>query len=511
MEEESSVARKSTFIFAAKLAVTVFSWAGFLFIARFMGVEAVGTLGFALGFVGIFLQTEFGFGPAHNKMISEGRDVGECIGAYAYIKAILMTLMITIILLGIFVWESVLGHGYEDPMVTDIIYVILLYYILFSLSKLPIQTFGGLRKSVKQQVPELIGTIARAPLVIYASMAALGVIALAWSYVVTGLLMCFIGFFYLFRLNVKIKKPSKSLLKSYVAFTAPITVYAVFSAVSLNIDKVVVQFFWNATETGYFYGMQRVIISMTIISASLIPIFFPSISHFHAKKNTRRVKYLLLKAERYLSLILVPMAMVIIVLAAPIIHILVGDEFLPAAMVLCILSLYALFLSLNMPHIHTLYGCGSSRNGAKVGISIALSNTILLFLLVPREFLGIQLMGLGAEGAAIASLFSVLLGFILSRHYTRKLLKLRFNARMVKHWVAGMAVGLLLLELNKYIPAERWYELGIVGLLGLLCYLGILAVWKEFSKKDLVFFLDLLNLRKLKSYVVGELKEKEHS
>ena len=294
--------------------------------------------------------------------------------------------------------------------------------------------------------------------------------------------------------------------KSYAVFAAPVAFYSVFSAVSLNIDKVAVQLFWGATETGYFYGMQRVTIIMTMLALSLVPILFPSISHLHAQRRIKKIRNLLSSAERYISMILMPMVVVFCVLSTPVIHIMIGDEFLPATTVLAILSLYALFFSLNVPHIQTLYGCNRPKQGMWSGISIALTNTILLFVFVPRDIFGFPLMGWGAEGAAMASLLSVIVGFVVSRYFTKRLIKVRFKMNIFKHWVAGIIMALFLIYLSEFYIPSRWYGLIFASGLGFAIYMGILVIIREFTKHDLHFFLDLLNLNKLKHYLKSELK-----
>ena len=160
-ESIESIGRKTTFTFIIKMSLTISSFVGFFFVARFMGPEVVGIIGFALGFVGIFMASDYGFGMAHNKRISEGRNLSECLGAYAIIKSTIISIMVALLLLSLFLWESVLGHGFEDPVQKDVILVILVYYVLFSMSDISTQTFGGLRQSAKQQTPEFIGTFAR--------------------------------------------------------------------------------------------------------------------------------------------------------------------------------------------------------------------------------------------------------------------------------------------------------------------------------------------------------------
>lgn len=504
-DEITTVARKSTLIFSLRMLISIFSTVGFIIVARYMSVEDVGMIGFALGFVGIFLLTDYGFSMAHKKKVSEGKDIGECMGTYVIIKLALLVILIIVLLSSLFIWESVLGHGYQDPLIKSVILIIVAYYILFAISKIFTQTFAGLRQSAKQQMPELVGTFARIPLMVFIALTSLGVVALAFSYVVTGIVMVVLGAFLL--RNIEFKKPSKSMIMSYIHFAAPVGIYTVFSAISLNVDKVTLQFFWDSTEVGYFFATQKMVLSLTVIATSIPPIFFPSISYYHSRKQKKLVRQLLSTAERYISMILVPAVVAFAVLSPEIIHITLGDHYQPAAMVLVILSFYALFFSLNLPHMQVLYGCNRPKTGAKVGIIIAATNTILLFILVPRELFGYTFFGLGAEGAAIASLISVFVGFILSRYYTKRVIKSNFNSKILRHWAAGLGMALTIIAITYIMTPSRWFSLLSVSGIGFLSYMGILILLKELRKRDLRFFLEILSPGKMGSYLKKEFKE----
>ena len=177
------------------------------------------------------------------------------------------------------------------------------------------------------------------------------------------------------------KKPSKDLTRSYVTFAAPLAIYIFFSNLSLQLDKIVLQVFWDSTEVGIFFMMQKIILVMAVVTSSLGPIFFPSISYYHAKRAMKYVRPL----------------------ASPVILIMAGNDFVAGVDTLTWLAIYGLLIAINVPHIQVVQGCGRSDLAAKVGLAIAISNIALLIVFVPRSILGYQLMGLGSMGAAMAS------------------------------------------------------------------------------------------------------------
>jgi hypothetical protein len=54
----------------------------------------------------------------------------------------------------------------------------------------------------------------------------------------------------------------------------------------------------------------------------------------------------------------------------------------------------------------------------------------------------------------------------------------------------------------------RWYHLLGFALFGLGIYIGVLYLLREFTKEDLHFFLDVLNIKKMFRYIKEEMKGK---
>ena len=78
-----ATSRKIALLFAAENVNAIIGWIALLFVARKMGASAIGEFSFALSIVGSFTFIAFfGFKMAHVKRISEGLDLGKCIGTF---------------------------------------------------------------------------------------------------------------------------------------------------------------------------------------------------------------------------------------------------------------------------------------------------------------------------------------------------------------------------------------------------------------------------------------------
>ena len=77
---------------------------------------------------------DLGFSRAHVKRISEGKDIGTCIGTYAAIKIILTSIMITVVFVTIYTWKVVFNKDFFDATKDSIVYIMLVYYVFLNLA-----------------------------------------------------------------------------------------------------------------------------------------------------------------------------------------------------------------------------------------------------------------------------------------------------------------------------------------------------------------------------------------
>jgi hypothetical protein len=71
-----------------------------------------------------------------------------------------------------------------------------------------------------------------------------------------------------------------------------------------------------------------------------------------------------------------------------------------------------------------------------------------------------------------------------------------------------MASAGAMYALSMFVSIDRWFTLIVFGMVAFGVFLSILAAFKEFTRKDVEYFLDLINVKKMFSYIGGELKGK---
>ena len=546
------IARNSFIIMVSQAASAVFGILALTIVSKLWGGYApalMGIIWFAMAFVGTFsFITNFGFDATHIKKMSEGKDVGTCMGTFIAFKLILVGILIVTVVGSIAVWKYVLKEGFYDATTEMVVYIFLGYSVFFALSQIGITTFNSRMKNVKSQIALLSEPIVRVTLVIMVALAGITGAVITYEGITTtvdleprinwpgfleplrafiathtigsmalaymlGAFATFCMAFLLLR-KYPVSRPTKEYMKMYLLFATPLMIPLMFTLVTANVDKVMLGYFWSSVEVGYYASVYRISAMMLMISGAIGIVVFPAISAIHARKNVenrrkfREIAKVTRSSERYVSMITVPAVAMIIVFAVPIIDILLNSSFRPAASSFQLLTVYTYIYSIGVPYTYLIVGMNQPKQNAKVVVISGIVNIVLNLLLIPRDGL---LSGFGInsiEGAAISVLISTAVMLAGLHYYSGKLVKRRmFQSRIFLHLAAGAVMGIAMWAAGSLFDAIRWYHLGVLFALGMCVYLGILWSLKEFRKSDMDFFLDTMNIRKLFKHVKTEMGE----
>jgi len=504
------IARKSALIVVTQLANGLLGFIGLKFISKFMQPWEYGIVGFAYGFVAIFsIFGNLGFDAAHIKRISEGKDMGNCIATFFVIKMLLAGLMASAVIFSIMAWKYILHRGFESALNEKAIYIMLSFFVLATLSNAFISTFNARKEIAKSRLPYFIYTLVRIMATIFVAYYDIGPLALAYTYLV-GEIFRFSFALLLFR-GYPIGKPSFQYFKSYFSFARPMAIANAASIIMTNIDKVFIQLFWSSTQVGEYFATVNLSRFLVVFASAISTLLLPTISEHHSINEMKKIKQLVFQSERYLSMIIFPLIVILIVLAKPIIHMLLSDKYMPALPVLQILPLFLLFDALSRPYQSQLQGMNMPNYTRNMVLIMMIMNVILNFILIPKDIrsIGIKLFGMGIKGAAISTVISYFVGMMYIRMVSWKETGIIGIKNTIFHLIAAIVMAFSLHELQKFIEIRLWYHLIIVSLIGVGIYLAVLVVVKEFKKEDFEFFMDALDPRKMLGYINEEIRTKK--
>ncbi|MCS5650265.1 MAG: flippase [Dehalococcoidia bacterium] len=503
-----ATSRKIALLFLAENINAIIGWVALLFVARKMGASALGEFGYALSLVGGFtFLAFFGFRMAHVKRVSEGLDLGKCIGTFLSVRLFLISFMLLVFASSYWFWTDYLDKQIYDIQTPGLLLTIILYYIVFLVLGVMTATFSGLKQSARVAIPNVIGTSLRSFLFITTAFMGWGVIWLARSYLIGVIVIVLFSLWY-FR-DYPISKPDKETFNSYKTYALPVAAASIFVIFKQHFDKIFIGIFWTEYQVGLYFAVQRIALFIGTLALAVEEMLLPAISKLHASRKNQEIQFLVYDAERYIAMICVPVVAMTVVWSSEIIEVFLSREFLPASTILQLLALAALVRVLNRPWSIALRGSDRPDLASIANILAASLSIILMLALVPRSIphLGLNdLPGMGGEGAALAVLASeIFLGLLL-----RILCYLHFKMLprpnfFIQLFVATL-VGFLMWQIQSTILVDRWYELFLFSAFGGFLFISVLAILGSFTFKDFQFYWNAMNPKEMTTYVGEELK-----
>ena len=505
-----ATSRKIALLFGVENINAIVGWTALLFVARNMGASALGEFSYAMSLIGGFtFLAFFGFRMAHVKRISEGLDLGKCIGTFLSIRLALISLMLAVFSIFYWYWTDYLEKEFYDIKTEGLLFVVVIYYIVYLLTGVLTSTFSGLKQSARVAIPRIIGTSIRSFLLIGTALMGWGVLWLATSELIGILIIALISLWY-FR-DYPISKPDKSTFDSYKSYAFPVAAASIFGIFKKHIDKIFIGVFWAATDVGLYFGVQRIALFIGTMALAIEEMLLPSVSKLHSNKSNNEIRSLVYDAEKYVAMVCIPIVVMIIVWSNEIIFVFISREFLPATRILQILVLASLVRVINRPWSVALRGSNRPDLTSSINIFSSIISVILMLILVPREIphLGLDnLPGLGGEGAAIAVLISELILAISLRILCYSYLEMRPQISFFVQILFAIIVGLIMWQIQLNLDIDRWYELFFFSALGGFLYISFLAAAGTFTLQDFNFFWNAMNPKAMGSYVSEELKRK---
>ncbi len=503
---------KAAFSVANNVLGAVLGTAALVFIAKNMGPEVMGVLGYTIAAIGILsFLSDFGVGSVHANHIRSGEDLGKCVGAYAIIRIVLLAIFAIVTFALIELWK----HGYlggampNSFIVIDSLQVFLVYYILLGISQIATHTFDAVEEVAKSQVPALLDVVVRVSFIIYVSLSSLrtdpeapALLATAYA---AGIISSTILAAMLLR-NISISRPDRDILVKYVTSLAPVFVISMIIILDLYLDKVLVGYFWGPYEVGVYFGAQKMAIFVGVFSLSVATMILPSVTTYFTRKDVAASWDVVNQAERYVSLIVVPTAAFYLLYGTDILRVFLTPEFAESVQTMDVLVIGSTMVALVLPLRSAIAGVGKHSTLFFVGLGGLALQLAMLLVLVPDEFLGVEMLGMKGLGAASALLVSSIYYFFVLRYMAWKTSRIVPSSRSFRHLVsAGFMVGVLYVIDWMLIPTVDWLALVLLAVVATVTYAITAYLIGELDRADYRYFRSLLHPQDTFQYVVNEL------
>ncbi|MDZ4231801.1 MAG: flippase, partial [Candidatus Pacearchaeota archaeon] len=362
---------------------------------------------FALAFVSMLvILADFGLPPILTREFAHRREAEKEFPSVLSLKILLSCVVLAVMLVASLFITS-------DPTVLKLIWIFSPFVLI---SNFFLLLFAFLQARQKMEYQALLKT-GQAVLLLGAGSYVLFqypmVENFAYAYLAANIL-ALIGslLFFHFRI-VKLKLAwQPETIRKFVQLSWPLALATIFGALFVNIDSVMMGYFGQIVQTGWYNAAYRIIGAVVIPATLIATSFYPAMSKFFQESLERFQNILNIQLELMVVLAF-PIAAGGLLLASRIIYFFYDPSFAPAIPAFQILVGMISISFLYGPFYSALLASGHQRTALQVTFWGALVNVILNLVLIPRYSL---------YGAAVAILIAQLVILLLAGRSVRRLL-----------------------------------------------------------------------------------------
>ena len=483
--------------YGTKLFLQFFQIAVTIVVARIAGASVLGTIAFATSYVSLFLIFfDLGQGVAHIKLISEGKDADTCNGIYFRIQFVLSLVFLIVVIGFLLIQKYILKYHFETPQHEIVIWITIITVMMGIWQSTYRTTFNAYTEQAKADVPDFLKQIIYNVLRLLVVVLGYKAIAIALSNLIATILIMPV-IFYLFKGN-KIGSFNRSLFKEYVIISLPVFVTNIVEYLMNYSDKVFLQYWYNSAEVGFYAAGFRIGGFILLFGNSIGILFLPTFSKHISEKKFESVNNIVNKYERFCFIFLFPLALFSAIYADVIVKIILGNQYLSSIPILGIINLNAFLITYFIVYGNIISANGSFKTNAKYYlIKLAIFMGFSIFLSAPF------LLNLKGIGFAIAlSISNLIVGILFVSHIKNKiaLIKVIPNKALVFYALFFSITALLIYNIIGGVLFKI-----VFGIMFFVSYWGLLFVLRLVSVEDFKMLMDLINIKKMKQYIKGEI------
>lgn len=496
---------------AASFLTAVFNTVALLLIAREMNAEILGTLGFLLAFVGMFFFVgDMGNSLAFERLLARGCGFPECYRAFMTAKLKLTAVMIILAGIMMAVYEFLLAPATHTALHPVSLIIMLGYFITANLAGIWVVGLSLRKGGQRPRTHELVEGMAKAVMIIglVTVVEVAGdqnaVFQLTIIYLLAGTLAMMLARNAARRL--KLGGYSEEVEVDFQDEASKVAPYIAMGALVLCLDKVLLWYFTDFETLGIYFGAQRVTVFIGAAAISIEILLGRVLSEYVRENDTARLSETIRLTERYVCLVVLPVAMFYIALSGDLLTAFLGPDFFligareiscisDAGITVALLAGAGFFTAMASPHLSYLLKADRNRelmivSGVALGAFAALACLLLPDILLAEG--GIHPM----NRTAIALLASSALCYFIARYFTWRLLDCPPHPRMAAHLLSATLMITFIHFLIWYFEITMNFGwLVVMAVIGTVVYTLGLYLTGEMLKTDFDRFRELTTHR----------------
>lgn len=300
--------------------------------------------------------------------------------------------------------------------------------------------------------------------------------------IISSIYAVLVNFILYFGIKSKVGKiTTKGInIKRHIIPTLKLFIPQVASMVYLQCDKMMIKFLAeDISYVGFYDQAERIVkIPLALITA-LSTVMLPRVANEHKNNNKEVVKNHILASFKFSLLMSIPLMLGVIGIAKNFIPWFLGKGYEEVIPIMMILSIIVLFISLSsVTGNQYLTAINKTKVLTIATLSGAIINTIINLLLIPK---------FNAIGAAIGTVITELIVFIIEIYHTKEIIKLKDLIKCSKNYIISGIIMFTITYLVGYYTEPRIISTLIQIIAGGTTYFIILYILKD------TFFIECLN------------------
>ena len=473
MSQIKTIFKNMSWLLISQIIAGICGFIWTILIARYLGVNDYGVLGFAISLTAILAITvDFGIGTQVVRHIAtDYNSAPKYLGNVFPLKSLFSigTMFLTLIIL-------ILLKSNEITIIITLLFMI--EGIIKSFIGLLNGSFQAFEEGKYQGIGNILLNLILLVFILIAIYTDLGIYGITISYLLANLI-ALIYLYYAFNKNVT--KPKfefdKSFCKKILIYSLPFAATSILYTIYYSIDVVMLNQLVGNYATGIYNATYKLISILTLLYSVYGAVVYPVMSKMF--KNDKKLLIITFeKSIKYLLLIIMPFAIAIMIYSTDIVHLIYGNEYDAASSALSILIWTISLLFVNGVCNNLLNASYKEVTITKIYAIAAVFNVVLNLILIPYY---------SYNGAATATVLSDLLIMIIQLYVIYRL-GVRVNKKLysdlIKIIVGSAILGIALYFLN----LNMWVALPV----GIIIYFATIYILRVFDSDDKYVIKEIL-------------------
>jgi len=475
------------------VASTVISSVGTIFIGNMLGDARYGVYSIALS-APTMISTfrDWGINTAIIKYSAQYNAENKAdkirrIFAAGIVFEIALGLALTIIS---FLLSGFLATLYNDIALTPLIQIASFTILTGALLSTAQSAFVGIERMELNSITLICQSIIKVIVIPLLVLYGLGPLGAVLGYTIAFLMAGLIGMLLMWTLYRKLPKPdnnkleTKTTIKTMFNYGLPLSIATIISSFQGQFYIFILPIFVSSDLIGNYQIASTFVVLITFFATPIITILFPAFSKLDARKDHETLKNVFQFSIKYASLLVVPAAAIVMVLAKPGIGV-VFPEYTEAPLFLALLAIsYLLTAAGNLSIGNLINGQGQTRFNLKLTLITAVIGFPLSVVLISQ----FGIIGLIAT-ALIAGIPSLIIAlFWLKKHYGVTV-DWSSSARILLSGAVAAAVTYVLIS---QVAFSNWTALIVGAIVFLSLFVLVVLLTRAIDKSDIKNLRDML-------------------